>query len=543
MKSIFSGFLTAQDHFGISPNYLINGKRKFHTLICEIISLIMNCGCIAMLITLVIELASRNKPTVNNVSIQLDKGPNATLNSKNLIIAFGVLDSSYQIFNDPTVFTLEANYEVTTIYNDEFTNRVSPLKRINCTEINGKEYTEYGYENIFISNNLANYYCYNETDIDKEIVVGGNFGSEFYGVISVTIRKCSNETGIECKTDEEIDKILKGTWFEVFFLDHYIDIYNYSNPIQTYSNSYYTMIEPTVYKILTGNYNKLLVKTDNGLLFSTNKEEVTYKSEKLISDIKFDIDRIVLEYDLIISMSEDIFYRSYIKIQGICANIGGILSGMNIIGVLVLSFFESKLYEIQLINDIFEFHQQNLFVSMNTIKQDPSSRPSALSGSQKRITPTQTFGNKTKSKVNFDLSIWQFICYKGLGKKNNTHSLKSETGMIIETLNKILEFSKNVLVQNELNLLKSKKFEQENFITGLYRKDYNLYHNEKIRWVIGSKFRYQKKFPENCDESQKVLSSKMIPIAQLSNNDFTYEGNSKVMNIHNVNDFERSRKK
>ena len=180
---------------------------------------------------------------------------------------------------------------------------------------------------------------------------------------------------------------------------------------------------------------------------------------------------------------------------------------------------------------------------MNTIKQDPSSRPSALSGSQKRITPTQTFGNKTKSKVNFDLSIWQFICYKGLGKKNNTHSLRSETGMIIETLNKILEFSKNVLVQNELNLLKSKKFEQENFITGLYRKDYNLYHNEKIRWVIGSKFRYQKKFPENCDESQKVLSSKMIPIAQLSNNDFTYEGNSKVMNIHNVNDFERSRKK
>ena len=49
---------------------------------------------------------------------------------------------------------------------------------------------------------------------------------------------------------------------------------------------------------------------------------------------------------------------------------------MNIIGVLILNFFEMKLYEIQLINDMFKFYHQNLFVSTNTNKQESFSKHS-----------------------------------------------------------------------------------------------------------------------------------------------------------------------
>ena len=162
MKNVLTGFLTSQDHFGIAPNYMIKGKRKFHTLICQIISLLMNLGCIAMFITLTIELIKRNNPTVNNVTLQLDKGPNATLNSKDLIIAIGILDSSYQVFNDPTVFTFEANYEVTTIYNDEMT--IS----------NGTRSLTYKKENKTISDNYLKFatvgtYRNSESSTDTDI--------------------------------------------------------------------------------------------------------------------------------------------------------------------------------------------------------------------------------------------------------------------------------------------------------------------------------------------------------------------------------------
>ena len=533
MKNVLTGFLTSQDHFGIAPNYMIKGKRKFHTLICQIISLLMNLGCIAMFITLTIELIKRNNPTVNNVTLQLDKGPNATLNSKDLIIAIGILDSSYQVFNDPTVFTFEANYEVTTIYNDEFNNRVTPLHQINCTEINGKAYKENGFENIFISNDLANYHCFNGTDIDDEIVLGGNFGSEFYGMISAYIKKCENGTGIECKSPEEIDKALKGCWFEVFFLDHYIDIYNYTNPIQTYANSFYVYIDPSISKSLWTNFNKLQVETDNGILFDSNKHEYAFKYEKINNDIKLDISNSIIEFGLIMSMSEDIFYRSYIKIQGICANIGGILNGMNIVGLLVLSFFETKLYEIHLINDLFSFHNGSTnFMSINTIKQKnfdepPLSRPSST---QKRI-----FGgtfNRSKTKMVFNLSIWEYICYKGNFHNKKTGSIRSETASIVNSLNRILEFSQNVLIQNELNLLRAKIMEGDPNNIG--HKEINLHHMDKFKWIIGSRSKQQqpsKKMNYN-EDSQNALSSK-TPVSRASR-DFIYEKKVNVIKFtHN----------
>ena len=45
------------------------------------------------------------------------------------------------------------------------------------------------------------------------------------------------------------------------------------------------------------------MKTDNGILFSTNKEEIAYKSEKMISDMQFNMEQIVLEYELSMSMN------------------------------------------------------------------------------------------------------------------------------------------------------------------------------------------------------------------------------------------------
>ena len=160
---------------------------------------------------------------MNNVSIHQPLGPNATLNTKDMIISFGILNSHYEVFNDPTVFTFNANYEVTLTVGEEFEQRVTPLDIINCTEINYKEYSKYGYGEIFTSNDLGNYYCFNRTKVDKEIVIGGNFGSEFYGLVSAYITKCENGTNpnVICKPIEEINEKMNGYWFEVFFfLDH-----------------------------------------------------------------------------------------------------------------------------------------------------------------------------------------------------------------------------------------------------------------------------------------------------------------------------------
>ena len=81
MKKRFQELLIAQDHFGITPSFIHKGRYQYHTLLCEVISLVMNLGCFAFFITLLVELVRKNKPTVNHVSLQQSKGPNGTLNS------------------------------------------------------------------------------------------------------------------------------------------------------------------------------------------------------------------------------------------------------------------------------------------------------------------------------------------------------------------------------------------------------------------------------------------------------------------------------
>lgn len=127
-----------------------------------------------------------------------------------------------------------------------------PLKLVDCTEMNYKEYQKYGYEEVFKSNYLGDYYCLTQENPNDNIVIGGNFGTEFYGYISATIKKCTNtsESNVICKTPEKINELLQDRWFEVYFLDHYIDIYDYEDPIKTFSNSVYTMVDPLSSKSL-----------------------------------------------------------------------------------------------------------------------------------------------------------------------------------------------------------------------------------------------------------------------------------------------------
>ena len=62
-----------------------------------------------------------------------------TLSSEDLIFSVGILDESYQILNDPTIFTLVPSYELTKTIDGEFINTVIPLRTINCTEMNQKD--------------------------------------------------------------------------------------------------------------------------------------------------------------------------------------------------------------------------------------------------------------------------------------------------------------------------------------------------------------------------------------------------------------------
>lgn len=512
MKRTLKDFLFLQDHFGVTPNHLHKSKRQFHYLLSEIISLLINFGCIGLFILQLIELINREKPAINFVSLRLAKGPNITI-SDNLIIAFGVLDQQYQIMKGDGLFEVHANYEVTTIRDGIFSNVVTQLERINCTLTNLPEYARHNLEHEFYSNSLDNYYCFKQTITGDKIVLGGNFGSEFYGIMSFRVSRCKNSTSGNCEDNDVIDKRIKLSWFEVFFLDQFIDINNFKNPVQTYGNSFYTNIEPKLTKTYWAYFNGISMYSDHGILFDTNNtfSALKYENNKFdVSDNEGGLGDFI-EFGLISSLNNEVYYRSYLKIQDIFAVIGGLLNGLNIVFSIVLGFIGHKMYNIELINNLFSFHfvgntlnnlssftnpynvnpqtgnslnqktnsnndnkQSNTFgfsgvVKMHHVTSLPVVKKKKLMkinlDSQKQLTEKAQKG-KNSGNI-FELSFKEIFCGKitcgkggGCCMSSSKSSFKNESintherEKIFHAFKKKIEFSNTILLQNEILWLK-----------------------------------------------------------------------------------------
>lgn len=472
----FKSFLKIQDYFGMVPTLTHHGKMKYQNLMGAWLSLLINCCCLIYVVTFVIELLSHNNPSLNTVTISNSASPNITLSSDDLIIAFGIMDRSYKIINDPSVFTIDPRYQIISSVNGKMNYDKQPMKAINCTEINMKKYQESGFEKEFISNNLKDYFCFNETEKGDPIIIGGNYGSEYYGVITLSITKCNNETSsVPCKSSEEIDSILNLCYFEVFFLDHFVDIYNYTNPIQTYSQSFYYQIDPKLSKFLYSYFNSINLFSDSGLFYSTEIVKKSFKHNSVSNDVfSINDNEPFAKLWVMSSYIEEDFYRSYIKLPAICGNVGGLLRGLHLIGAIMYSFFETKLYYKSLINSIFDFSNKEKKTLFPLYKKKSVCATTVILKSTVDVDKKGQF-----QKIQLHLSPFQHMklfCWKCSKKKEE---IKKEYLSLEKSFNSKIEFSRVVLCQNEIAIIKEKLFGAE--FSGIVTKfKWNIWGNNNV---------------------------------------------------------------
>lgn len=350
--------LSLQNYFSIPLELYFKKQRKYQTTVGIVSSLLINLIVIAFVIVLLTELISRNNPNVNNIFVTNKIGANLTVNSDDLIIAINVVDQFFKPINDPTVLRIEFNYDVRVGHDGVVISRSTPMTVINCTEFNYKKYKQHGLEREFLANHLFDYYCFNGTEIDDEIVLGGYFGYDFYGYIAVDVYKCINETvpGVVCKPNEEIDRLLDGAWFEAFFIDHYVDIYDFASPIQAFSNNVYSKIDPNFMKVMYSYFSKIDVNSNNNVLLNSYSKTSTFGFEKINNDIISIQKNQLIAFSIISSLTTEINNRYYIQLTTIAGNALGILNGLKIFGSILLYFVNQISYKSSLFNSIFEFY-------------------------------------------------------------------------------------------------------------------------------------------------------------------------------------------
>lgn len=349
-------FLERQDHFSYNFNFEFLGKKKFHTLIGIILSLIMNIGCLVMCIIYLVELCSHSNPNVNYTKIKKTQTTNLTLNTKELLYSIGLRNKNYQIIKDPTIVSVVPIYEYMYKNNDgSLVQEEILLDIINCTVLHSK-FLEIGLGDQFITNGIKDFFCFNGTYKGKPIILGGNYGSNFYGNLAIYIRKCINSTenfqkNIICQPEKVIKENMQDAWIQIKYSSAFIDSDNYSSPISYVLDGYYTRLDYSINKMLYTYFNQVNFYSENNIIFNNQHHYTAIKEDDEVTDLNVEnSDGSIFTAYVCSSYTRENYKRSYIKIQEIGANIAGLFNCIFVIVFLAIKFYQSHLLDIKILN-------------------------------------------------------------------------------------------------------------------------------------------------------------------------------------------------
>ena len=285
--------------------------------------------------------------------------------------------------------------------------------------------------------------------------------------------------------------------FHLYFLDHYINNSDYSNPNKQYFSRLETPYESDHYTVHNMKFNPSLIKTDQGMIIEKTKEELSYaydRNEEYIKDKGIN-DDIYISYSFIFKNVMIEFERKYKRIQDIISEIGGFYKFAQLVAFYLNYLYNSYivLSDTQiLLNNLIQTEKGNINTQKNIFRKINSFKDS------------EDKNEKPKEKDKNDISSSARINNSKTNKSRNIINPKDETSSNINSTNlkiKRTDYNidrnkiKNLILNNENteNTLKSYHSSFYKFL--LYKlscdkknKYYYIYHNFRIKIISEEHF-------------------------------------------------------
>ena len=199
----------------------------------------------------------------------------------------------------------------------------------------------------YFSYNDQKYYDTNDSNFKWPMMAHGTFhkNKTFY---SIVLERCREDTiglvldrGDHCSNDTEMNEILNRHGVIHFnFIDNYVDILNYKNPITKFFYRVENSLNKETYSVNHLNFNAMQIKTNNGLIWDKIKYELTYAYDR--NDvINYEVGESEIYMGYYLWLNNRIFYyeRIYQRLQDVISNIGGISQF-----ITILASFLNMLY-------------------------------------------------------------------------------------------------------------------------------------------------------------------------------------------------------
>lgn len=347
------------DIFGFIPSFNINKSKNFKTLFGSLISIIVITLIILSIWQFGREILYKLSPSVME-SIYIDENmKNLVLTKTNFIFGFSFSQNinlntkkninnndKFDIFNNTKINIDDTIIDIRINFISNFNNLSKKIEIIPCQNFNEFSNNE-NFKIIKPSNNLT---C---LDLKNEIeLYNDNYKKLNY--ISLNILKCSNTTkSSNCKSNEEIEKILYGTKINFYMNNPLIDPSNYDEPISHYVSEFNEILSYNIYKEINLKLSNLKIKSDVGWLMEDIRETNSFKIDR--KEITFNTNdktenKELLTLAINLSPNSYLIKRFYIKIQTIAANLGGIIKFLLLSGEIFVYFFSQIEFKEYLVN-------------------------------------------------------------------------------------------------------------------------------------------------------------------------------------------------
>ena len=330
------------DIFGVPPLFTIRGSSTFRTNTGSSLTIICCVLIIIYFYFFLNQMINHKSPNLHSSILYDITPPEIKLHRNNFTFIFGLQNKEYINYIDESIYKVKAFQNKLTLKNDGNYNYENfPLKIMKCNEYNIQIIPE-----NFNKLPLNNLYC-----IDNNLNLKGEYMKENWNFIQVNFSKCENSTENKCKSEEEINKLLIGGYIGIFIPDYSFDPSNYLKPYKPYVKNLNGGFSIKYFEDIFLYFKLIEVITDSGYFFEKKKSINFVSYDYIQKDIDFRESNNFLSLSIRVSSKREIYKRSYIKLQTIFSNVGGMLKIILLIGEYSVYFIRMTLYK----NYILEF--------------------------------------------------------------------------------------------------------------------------------------------------------------------------------------------
>ena len=352
-------YLKDIDMFGKEPEIYYKGESKKSSWIGRIFTILFVAAYFAFFLYKLIRMIKKTDVSFYDTYTYETEPSKVKITNEIFYGGFALENpNNFQSFIDEGIYIPKATFTRVEAKGEDF-----ELKKIDL-ELEPCKVEKFGssYQAKFKTKNIENFYCFKNMDYFLE----GHFTYGLYSSFLIQFFPCVNTTESQkCKPLEVIDKYLKNTFISFQWQDIELTPNNYSYPTKPRVLDIYKPVGKKLFNDIHSYFQVINLETDIDFIgfdeFENIRTDTYLKFDEMVIMNKI-IENDIYETgesfcDLTIKLSENIRIerRTYMKLLTIIGDIGGFMEVIFTLFRVFSSFSVDILYDISLINNLFNF--------------------------------------------------------------------------------------------------------------------------------------------------------------------------------------------